>query len=67
MEEEIKDSERWARCPICNVVWDTSSVSGGSWYPLSFDTVELKENLTIMCAVIDFIVKQVKNGTDGQG
>lgn len=33
MKEEIKDRESWTRCPICNVVWDTSSVSGGSWYP----------------------------------
>jgi ATP-dependent protease HslVU (ClpYQ) peptidase subunit len=32
----------------------------------SFDTLELKEKLNIMCGVIDFIVKQVKNGTDGQ-
>jgi len=32
----------------------------------SFDTLELKEKLDIMYAVIDFIVKQVKNGTDGQ-
>jgi hypothetical protein len=32
----------------------------------SFDTLELKEKLNIMCAVIDFIVKQVKNGTDGK-
>ena len=33
MKEEINDRESWTRCPICNVVWDTSSVSGGSWYP----------------------------------
>lgn len=32
----------------------------------SFDTLELKEKLNIMCGVIDFILKQVKNGTDGQ-
>ncbi|HVP79514.1 MAG TPA: hypothetical protein VMV04_16635 [Thermodesulfobacteriota bacterium] len=32
----------------------------------SFDTLELKEKLNIMCAVIDFILKQVKNGTDGK-
>ena len=32
MKQEIKDRESWARCPICNVVWNTSSVSGGSWY-----------------------------------
>jgi len=32
----------------------------------SFDGLELKEKLNIMCGVIDFIVKQVKNGTDGQ-
>ena len=32
----------------------------------SFDTLVLKEQLNIMQAVIDFIVKQVKNGTDGQ-
>jgi len=31
----------------------------------SFDTLGLKEQLNIMQAVIDFIVKQVKNGTDG--
>ena len=30
----------------------------------SFDTLELKEKLNIMCGVIDFILKQVKNGTD---
>ena len=33
----------------------------------SFDTLELKEKLNIMCGVIDFILKQVRNGTDGQG
>ena len=33
MKEEIKNQENWARCPICNVVWHTSSVFGGSWYP----------------------------------
>jgi hypothetical protein len=32
----------------------------------SFDTLELKEKLNIMCGVIDFILKQVKNGTEGQ-
>ena len=32
----------------------------------SFDTLELKEKLNIMCGVIDFILKQVKNGTDIQ-
>ena len=32
----------------------------------SFDTLELKEKLNIMCGVMDFILKQVKNGTDGQ-
>jgi hypothetical protein len=32
----------------------------------SFDGLELKEKLDIMYAVIDFIVNQVKNGTDGQ-
>ena len=32
----------------------------------SFDTLELKEKLNIMCGVIDFILKQVKNGTDGK-
>ena len=32
----------------------------------SFDTLELKEKLNIMCGVIDFILKQVKNGTGGQ-
>ena len=32
----------------------------------SFDTLELKEKLNIMCGVIDFILNQVKNGTDGQ-
>ena len=32
----------------------------------SFDTLELKEKLNIMCAVIDFILKQVKNGIGGQ-
>ena len=31
----------------------------------SFDTLGLKEQLNIMQAVIEFIVKQVKNGTDG--
>ena len=30
----------------------------------SFDTLELKEKLNIMYAVIDFTVKQVKNGVD---
>ena len=30
----------------------------------SFDGLELKEKLNIMYAVIDFIVKQVKNGGD---
>jgi len=30
----------------------------------SFDALELKEKLNIMCAVIDFILKQVKNGVD---
>ena len=30
----------------------------------SFDTLELKEKLNIMCGVIDFILKQVKNGVD---
>ena len=30
----------------------------------SFDALELKEKLNIMYAVIDFIVKQVKNGVD---
>jgi ATP-dependent protease HslVU (ClpYQ) peptidase subunit len=30
----------------------------------SFDTLELKDKLNIMCGVIDFILKQVKNGTD---
>jgi len=33
----------------------------------SFDTLGLKEKLNIMCGVIDFILKQVRNGTDGQG
>ena len=28
---EIKDGEKWARCPICNAVWDTGSMLG-SWY-----------------------------------
>jgi hypothetical protein len=32
----------------------------------SFDKLELKEKLNIMCGVIDFILKQVKNGTDGK-
>ena len=32
----------------------------------SFDTLELKEKLNIMYGVIDFILKQVKNGTDIQ-
>ena len=32
----------------------------------SFDTLELKEKLNIMCGVIDFILKQVKNGIGGQ-
>ena len=32
----------------------------------SFDTLELKEKLNIMCGVIDFILKQVKSGTDIQ-
>ena len=32
----------------------------------SFDTLELKEKLNIMCGVIDFLLKQVKNGTDGK-
>jgi len=32
----------------------------------SFDGLGLKEKLDIMYAVIDFILKQVKNGTDGQ-
>ena len=32
----------------------------------SFDTFELKEKLNIMCGVIDFILKQVKNGADGK-
>ncbi len=30
----------------------------------SFDSLELKEKLDVMYAVIDFIVKQVKNGVD---
>jgi hypothetical protein len=30
----------------------------------SFDGLELKEKLNIMYAVIDFIVKHVKNGVD---
>ena len=30
----------------------------------SFDGLGLKEKLDVMYAVIDFIVKQVKNGTD---
>jgi len=30
----------------------------------SFDDLELKEKLNIMYAVIDFTVKQVKNGVD---
>ena len=30
----------------------------------SFDDLELKEKLNIMYAVIDFIVKHVKNGVD---
>jgi len=30
----------------------------------SFDDLDLKEKLNIMYAVIDFIVKQVKNGVD---
>lgn len=30
----------------------------------SFDTLGLKEQLNIMQAVIEFIVRQVKNGTD---
>jgi hypothetical protein len=30
----------------------------------SFDGLELKEKLNIMYGVIDFIVKQVKNGVD---
>ena len=29
-----------------------------------FDSLELKEKLNIMYGVIDFIVKQVKNGVD---
>jgi hypothetical protein len=33
----------------------------------SSDTLELKEKLNIMCGVIDFILKQVKNGTNGRG
>ena len=33
----------------------------------SFDSLGLKEKLDIMHAVMDFIVKQVKNGTGGQG
>jgi hypothetical protein len=32
----------------------------------SFDTLELKEKVNIMCGVIDFILKQVKSGTDIQ-
>jgi len=32
----------------------------------SFDSLELKEKLNIMCGVIDFILKQVKNETDGK-
>ena len=32
----------------------------------SFDTLGLKEKLNIMCGVMDFILKQVENGTDGQ-
>jgi hypothetical protein len=32
----------------------------------SFNTLELKEKLNIMCGVIDFILKQVKNVTDGK-
>ena len=32
----------------------------------SFDSLGLKEKLDIMHAVIDFILKQVKNGTDGK-
>ena len=32
----------------------------------SFDGLGLKEKLDVMYAVIDFIVKQVKNGTDIQ-
>jgi aminopeptidase-like protein len=32
----------------------------------SFDGLGLKEKLNIMYGVIDFILKQVKNGTDGQ-
>ena len=32
----------------------------------SFDTLGLKEKLNIMCGVMDFILKQVKNGTGGQ-
>ena len=31
----------------------------------SFDGLELKEKLNIMCGVIDFILRQVKNGADG--
>ncbi len=31
----------------------------------SFDDLGLKEKLNIMYGVIDFIVKQVKNGRDG--
>ena len=30
----------------------------------SFDSLELKEKLNIMYGVIDFIVRQVKNGVD---
>ncbi len=33
----------------------------------SFYGLGLKEQLDIMCGVIDFIVRQVKSGTDGQG
>jgi hypothetical protein len=32
----------------------------------SFDALALKEKLNIMCGVIDFILKQVKSGTDIQ-
>jgi hypothetical protein len=29
---EINDGESWARCPICNVIWDASFVSCGFCY-----------------------------------
>jgi Zn finger protein HypA/HybF involved in hydrogenase expression len=31
-EIEIKDGESWARCPICNVIWDTSLVLYGCYF-----------------------------------